>query len=90
MKYLFNHLTLQLTRRIVIYDISGSIIFFHFTSITLRSPEKNLEHKICDLILSTTLSETIPTLTGIQRVVNVNVHRYSLKYPLFLLDFNET
>jgi len=35
-------------------------------------------------------SETIPILTGIQRVMNVNVHRYSLKYMLFLLDFNVT
>jgi hypothetical protein len=52
--------------------------------------EKVIEHKMCVLILSTTLSEAFLILRRIQRDITINVHRRSCKVPLLLSDFNGT
>jgi hypothetical protein len=49
-----------------------------------------IEQKMCVFIFSTILSETFLILRRIQRDIIINVHRSSVKYPLFLSDFNET
>jgi hypothetical protein len=38
---ILNRLILRLTRRIVIYGLSGSIIFYHFLSVTLPPSGKD-------------------------------------------------
>jgi predicted transcriptional regulator len=47
------------------------------------------EHKICDLILFTNLSETFLILRIIQRDMVINIHTYLCKYPSFLSDLNK-
>jgi hypothetical protein len=49
-----------------------------------------VEHKMCVLIFSTTLSEKFLILRIIQRDIIINVRRSSCKVPLLLSDFNRT
>jgi hypothetical protein len=49
--------------------------------------EKVTERKVCVLIFSITLSETLLIRGRIQRDIVTNVHRSYVKYPLFLSDF---
>jgi hypothetical protein len=51
---------------------------------------KVIEHKMCVLIFSTTLSETFLILKIIQRDITINVHRAVCKVPLLLSDLTET
>jgi hypothetical protein len=46
-----------------------------------------IEHKMCVLILSTTLSETFLILRRIQRDIIINVHRSSCKVPVIPVRF---
>jgi len=51
-----------------------NIFPFYLNNATILEGKK-IENNMCDLIFCITLSETIPILTGIQRVMNVNVHK---------------
>jgi hypothetical protein len=49
-----------------------------------------IEHKMCVLIFSPTLSKPFLGLRRIQQDIIVKVHRLHVKYSIFLSDFNET
>jgi hypothetical protein len=49
-----------------------------------------IEHKMCVLIFSPTLSKPFLCLRRIQQGIIVKVHRLHVKYLIFLSDFNET
>jgi hypothetical protein len=49
--------------------------------------KKVIQHKICVLSFSTTLSETFFILSIIQRDIIVNVHMPSCKVPVILATF---
>jgi hypothetical protein len=49
-----------------------------------------IEHKMCVLILCTSLSETFLILRPIQRDIIINVHKYTRKVTLLMSEFNET
>jgi hypothetical protein len=51
---------------------------------------KKIEQKSYVVILATTFSLTFLILRSIERDITVTVRRSPCKYPLFLLDFNET
>ena len=56
-------------------------------------PENVLEQKIWVLIFRTTFSEIFLEIFLFIRIIHryiINVHRYHVKYPLFLSDVNET
>jgi hypothetical protein len=46
--------------------------------------EKVIEHKMCVLILSKTLSEIFVILRGIEKGIIINAHRSSSKVPIIL------
>ena len=50
--------------------------------------KKVTEHRMCVLILFTIFSEIFLILRRIERVIIINVHRYGVKYPLFLSDIH--
>ena len=47
----------------------------------------DIEHKMCVLIFSTTLSETFLNLRRVQRDMITNVHRSSCKVPVIIVGF---
>jgi hypothetical protein len=76
-------------RRIILSSVlSGSSIFYHIISyMALFKKKKIIEHKMCVVIFSTTLSETFLILRGIQRDIIINVHRSSNKLSVILVRF---
>jgi hypothetical protein len=73
---------------IAICGLSGSTIFFYTNSYTARfSGKKFIEHKMCVLIFSTTLSETSLILPRIQRDIIINVQRYTCRVHVILVRF---
>ena len=52
--------------------------------------KKIIEHKMCGLIFSASLSQTFIILSRTERVMITNVITLHVKYPLFLSDFKET
>ena len=80
---------------VVICGLSACTTFFFFTlshTGTISEKKKGIEHKKCDLISSTILSETLIIPTRIQRYVITKVQYIGIhvKCPLFLSDFNKT
>ena len=77
-------------RLTVICALSGSTLYFLLMSQTARATGKFREHKIYVLISSTTFPRNIFfILRRTARDIFINVQRYSVKYRLFLSDFNE-
>jgi len=80
-------------RRIVICCLSGSTLFFQFTSQTARfsGGGGDIEYKMCAFIFTTTLPETFLILRKTEREMikktYIGLHG---NYPLSLSDFNET
>jgi len=77
-------------RLIVFHDLYGSVIFFHIVSQTSRFWKKVMEHKMCVLILSTSVwnishSKRQWAMWDSELKWKQNVHRSLL---LFLSDFN--
>ena len=70
----------------------GSIMFFHIISTWTISEKKNIENKMCNLILPTFFSGKLLLLRRIQWDIIINLQGTSLhvKYPLFFSDFNPT
>jgi hypothetical protein len=66
---------------IIIYGLSGSIIFFHIISTkrTIFGKRKVTEHKTCVWFSLQLVSETLVTLTIIQRVITTNVQSFAGK-----------
>jgi hypothetical protein len=63
----------------------------HSSTLSHGFQGRDIEHKMCVLIFSTTLSETFLILRRNDRDTIKNVHWSSRsKYPLFLSGFNET
>ena len=59
---------------IVICGLSGCIMFFPTLSDTRNDFKKNVEHKTCVLVCSSTLTETFLSLRRIERNIIINVH----------------
>jgi len=80
----------------MLYHHLGSVwlyhIFPHYLTNGKIFGKKVTEHQMCVLIFSTTFfSETFHILTRMKRMkwdIIIHVHK-SVKYPLFLSDFNE-
>jgi hypothetical protein len=72
---------------IVIGNLSGFISFPHIISQKTRYPGKVIEHKMCVVILSETLSEIFLILRSIQLDLIINVHRSSCKVVVILIIF---
>ena len=70
---------------VAICDLSGSTIFFTHCLVMVGFSEK-IEHKICILILSQSLSATFPILSRIQRHI-INILKCSPKVTIFLIRF---
>jgi hypothetical protein len=83
----------ELMRRIILSSVV-CLALPYFSTLSHKQHDilkKVTEHKMCVLVLSTTLSETFFILRRIQQDIIINVHRYiHVKHPLFLSDFNET
>jgi len=71
----------------VISKLSGSTIFFYFFSQKARFSERVSEHKMCVLVLCTTLSEIHLILRGAKRDIITSIHRSSCKVPIIPLRF---
>jgi len=71
-------------RRIVICGLPDCIVFFP------HDFRKKIELKICVLIFRTAFSETLLILKRTEREMIKMYVGLPVKYPLFLLHFNET
>ena len=70
----------------LICSLSASTIFFNITSWKIRLSERVIEHKMCVLSFSTSLSETFPILRRIYRESIVNVNSSACKVAVILLQ----
>jgi hypothetical protein len=64
-------------------------IFLHYVTNGTIFGKRLIEHKMCVLIFSTNLSETLFAFKIIQRDIVINALRLHVKYSLFLSHFNE-
>jgi len=75
-------------RRIVYCVLSGCTVIFHIISQKARiSERKIIEHKICVLISSTTLSVPFIILERIERDIVISVRRSVRKVPVIAVRF---
>jgi hypothetical protein len=75
-------------RHIAICDLSGFTIFSHIISQTARSWGGGiLQHKMCVLIFSATLSQIFVILRKLERDIIINVHRSSCKVFVICVRF---
>jgi hypothetical protein len=73
---------------IVICGLSASTIFSTFSDKRRNFREKVVERKMCALIFSKTLSETLIILRSVQRNTIINLHKSSCKVPIILAGFS--
>jgi hypothetical protein len=88
-EYVFVALVIRHASRIFLRPIilpSGSIVFSHTMSQTARCLEKNIEHKTCVLIFSTTFAWKFFILRRNKRDI-IKVHRSSCEVPFILVRF---
>jgi hypothetical protein len=67
----------------VICVLSGSTTFFYI--ITARFSRKDIEHKMCVLIFSTTFAKTFLIIRIIQLDIVINVKTFAFKVPVNLV-----
>jgi hypothetical protein len=73
--------------------ILSSVVYLHLPYFCTFSKkwydfrQKAIQHKMCVLIFSTTLSETFLTLSRIHQHIIINVHRFSCKVTVTLVRF---
>jgi hypothetical protein len=76
-------------RRIILSSVSCLALPYFSTLSHIRYDfrENIIEHKMCVLVFSITLSEIFLILRRIQRDIIINVHRCFCKVPVILVRF---
>jgi hypothetical protein len=72
---------------IVICGLSGPTMFFHISHKWHDFRKKVIEHKMCVLIFSTTLSEIFLILRILKRDIIIKVYWSSCKVPVIFVIF---